>query len=284
MQSTNDPYKIGAIEEDISFVDLLQAMIDLMYQGERVGNPKGVEWLGLAHSQSRKILTHLMSILYLRNGTNLFMLRYKSSHIQFLDHESVAVLSRSAIEGYLLFYRIFVSSSTEEEKAFLIKIWSLGDRLTRRKLPAYSTTGQTNIQTLEQESENLIADIEQSPLFGSLTTKEQKAATKKGDWRLGWSWRKIAVEAGFPEKFFVGVYGMLSSSAHSGKTSIHILQASITTEAQLDRFVMPLRYGLMILGRMIEEYPKLFQGAAIEPPPQSIQDKAYMWRGVLKEM
>jgi len=282
MQQSDDPFMIGAIEEDIPFIDLLQAMIELMDEGAQVGKTNTHIWLSYAHFQVRKILGHLLSLLHLRGGTELSMLIHKSSHIRFLDHSSAAILSRAALEGYLLFYKIFIGSSTDEEKSFLIKIWSLGNNLTQRKRPAYNPKSQAAIKHLEKEAQNLIADIEQSPLFGQLSKKEKTAVTKRGDLKLGNGWKKIAVEAGFPDEFFKGVYAVLSDSAHSGQDSIHILQVADSKEQQLDHFKMPIRYGLIILGRMIKEYPGLFLPAILKPPPQGIQDTATIWRLALK--
>lgn len=282
MGPINDPYELGALEEDIPFVDLLQAIIELMDQGAQAGNPNDYEWLKYAHFQVRKVLGHLLSLLHLRRGTELFMLVHKNSHIRFLDHSSAAVLSRTALEGYLLFYKIFVSPSTEEEKTFLIKIWSLGNNLSQRKRPAYSAKSQAVIQELENKAESLIADIKQSPLFELLNKHEKKAVINKGDWKLGKGWPGIAEEAGFPKEFFKGVYAILSDSAHSGQHSIHVLQGAVSLEQQLDQFVMPLRYGLIILSRMIKEYPKLFQHGTLKPPPQKIQETAVLWRAALK--
>lgn len=278
------------LEEDTDFVNLLQAVILLMGEGENTGTPIdddwvsfGVEWLPLAQDQTRKIVTHLMSLFYLRKGTHLPELPIENVHISFFDHSSASIITRAALEGYLLFYTVFVNPKTDGEKLFLIKIWDLGDLLTRSRGPIYSEDSKIKKKEIEQRILKKRIEIERSSFFNQLSKIERKRALK-GEWRLGKSWREIAIDAGFSEVFFTAVYGTLSSDAHSGKSSVIKTQENITKEGQLERFNLLLKHGLIILSRIIDEYPKLFQDASLELPPKEIQDRALLWREVLKTM
>ena len=144
-------------EEDADFLILLQALIDLMTEGENTGTPInedwisfGVEWLPLANYQVRKITTHLMSLFYLRKGTHLPEVRIDKLHASFFDHSTASIITRAVLEGYLFFYTVFIKPKTDEEKLFLVKIWDLGDLLTRIKGPTYSEDSTIKDKEMEQ--------------------------------------------------------------------------------------------------------------------------------------
>ncbi|MFC2000375.1 hypothetical protein ACFLXE_06435 [Chloroflexota bacterium] len=103
------------------YIELLEVLANMVESNESAyaedTDKRGEYSKGLV----TKFIYHALSLLYLSRNT--FIFDFPSKPIKFMDHESMAVLARSAYETYLLFHYIFTSPKDEDERDFRYFLW-----------------------------------------------------------------------------------------------------------------------------------------------------------------
>ncbi len=284
MQKSNENPIRGFNEESLEgeYVLVLQQLINILQQAQQIGNPTSNQWLYLAHDVARKATTHLLTLLYISRGTNLPDLELEGQKISFTDYSSANIVVRSALEAYLTFFDIFVRPD-DYERDFLLKVWDMNDFKGRLKITASSKEGKEKIESIINQVNVLQKNLESDQYFLRLN-KNQKKKAVKGDWRLGRTWLELANSAGFSEKLFYGAYGMLSSEAHSGKTSINKLQSTLSQESQMAQLALPLKYGLIVMSQLIFNYAKLYPEGSFEFDSEKMAIIAGAWKDVSENL
>lgn len=132
--------------------------------------PLGDEWKNDAQILSIKIFRHIATAQQISAGISFdFGMGQVFSHI---DHSSVAVVVRAAIESYLAFNYIFVNQE-ESLSIYRHKLWCRGGLIDRSKLLA-NTPESKHVLSQEAESiKELYNDISRDPHFHT-NNREQK--------------------------------------------------------------------------------------------------------------
>ncbi|TAJ10585.1 MAG: hypothetical protein EPO61_01890 [Nitrospirae bacterium] len=236
-----------------------KALLDLYMRAVQTmaGKQPSVEetWMVEAEHLAQKLFMHLASLLYLRSGTRID--EFTGQRIHFFDFASSAVLARTAYETYLTFYFIFAVPKAAQERCFRCQVWKLGGLLDRQRFPPISQEGK---QRLEQETiqiQELRSRIEQSPAFIGLPVKRQKDVLK-GRWKLGKTWKEIAMVTGSSKRYFVGLYAYLSSYTHSGYLSALQVGQAEGKDVQYKLGELHVGVGLSLMSHFLDAYSSLF--------------------------
>jgi hypothetical protein len=178
------------------------------------------------------------------------------TYIDIVDHSSIAVLIRAALESYLTFNHVFISTLDLKEKEFRFLCWDLYGFIERKDFLAES---EEAINRLEQEKKLTIKSIDRIRTFESYKKLKDKDKTKieKGYWKLNKKWADLAEEAGFGRGIFIDTYSYLCSYSHTGRLSATQIMQSKTKEEQMGLAKVLLGYALMILSKFIIDYVKL---------------------------
>jgi hypothetical protein len=243
------------IEEDyIILIDLLIKLVESQ-AGKEI--PPGNEWINDAQTLSRKLFQHLTTIQSISAGTKIPI--DKDNYFAFIDHSSAVVITRTALETFLIFHHLYGESDKELSK-FKHKLWKLSGLLSRQDYPMLIEENQKKLEFEREEIESLKAEIQSSLLFAKYSQKQQKQILK-GNWDFNTSWQDMAVKAGFHPVHFRMTYSFLCGYSHAGYISVLQIGQAKTIEEQHDLTLPMLQIGGVIMAFFTFNYCGLFSSA-----------------------
>ena len=263
------------MEYEVEFVILKNLLVELIESQSGRNIDLGQEWLNDAQVLSIKLFRHLASMQKVANGATMGARNNLAA--PYIDHASVKVIARAALETYLVFSYIY-GADERTVSLFRHNTWHLGGLIDRQK---YSVIGGEARKVAAQEAEiieRLKAVIEQSPHFLEYSQK-QRLELLAGYWRVGSGWSDLAIQAGFHEGYFRNIYNYLCGYSHSSYASaLQIGQAqSFEDQKMLTRATISI--GVVIMAHFAFTYPCIFADAgdvlATNPEGRTIAEK---WR------
>lgn len=258
VNSVRTPARDIEIAADYSILIALFIQLVESQTGKRV--EPGEEWLHDAQTLSVKLLRHLVSMQVLATGTAVK--QDPSQTLFFIDHASVKVIARAALETYLVFFYLYGGADSAISK-FRHKTWRLGGLIDRQK---YDVSIAEHREVLRYEKERidaLLSEIKAEPQLQTYTPGHQTKLLN-GSWRIGNSWADLGKKAGFPKPFFQNVYSYLCGYSHSSYLSV--LQAGQATSNEDQKMLV---HGILfictsIMAHFVFTYSSIFnQGASI---------------------
>jgi hypothetical protein len=241
-----------------AYVQLFQLYAGVVEATKGIRYNDDESWKGHAGPIAVKVAMHLATAFYLIAGTRLD--RIPSLPINFIDHPSINVVMRAALETFLAFHHLLVAPKTAEERSFRLCIWQIGGLRDRQRFIVMSPESKAKLQKEKTQLDKLIKKIETDAFFSTLTSEERKRA-RKGEWRLTKQWVDIAVEAGISKQYFEPMYVYLCSYAHSGNLSMLQISQAESKEVQVKLAETNLGTALIIMSRMITAFAELFPEA-----------------------
>lgn len=241
----------------------------------------GEAWLNNAQTLSIKLFRHLVSIQTISAGATVEQVGIPT--VSFVDHASVKVVARAALETYLVFFYLYggIDWSLSE---FRHKSWQLGGLIDRQLFHASTEEHREVLAREKQQIDALKSEIEKDPLLQRYTTK-QRAKLLAGDWRVGNGWANLSVEAGFHEKWFKNIYGYLCGYSHSSYLSALQVGQAQTIEEQVKLTEFILGIGIVIMAHFASSYSGTFNSAsAVLEGTAEAKGVAEKWRFGAKEM
>lgn len=239
------------------YEELLDLFIQLVQSqaGNKIAS--GNEWMNDTQTLSIKLFRHLASMHIISTGSTI---EHKGvAVIQFIDHASVKVMARAALETYLVFYYIFGGDDRELSK-FRHNTWVLGGLNDRQSSHVSIDEHRAVLASEKRQIEELKLEIGRSKYLLKFTTKQQEQLLK-GKWRVGNGWTDLGVNAGFHKTYFENIYSYLCGYSHSSYISaLQVGQAqSIEDQASLTRFILGI--GTVIMAHYSFSYTALFESA-----------------------
>ena len=101
--------------------------------GKKIEGQEGIKY---AEAIAKKTFLHITSAYSLMKGLKVNFT--DDTYIEFIDHSSIAVLVRSALESYITFNHLFISSKDVIEKDFRFHCWDLFGFIERQNFNAES--------------------------------------------------------------------------------------------------------------------------------------------------
>lgn len=237
--------------EDLDILINFYSEIHNSIVGKYIDGFNGIEY---TESIARKTFLHICSAYSLSKGIKIQL--KNNSEIELIDYSSIAVLIRASIESYLTFNHIYISPKTENERQYRFNCWDLAGFIERQDFQA---TEKRSVLRKKEEAkliEEKLRIIRKSPHFIG-TSPKQKKQIEKGNWKINFGWNKLAVNAGFEEKYFKDLYSYLCSYAHTGRlSSLQTMQAT-EFKQQKDSAEIFLKHSLIILAKYIYDYVHL---------------------------
>lgn len=231
------------MSQEAEYSTLLELFIRLIESQAGKKIERGDEWLNDAQVLAKKLFYHLVSMQTLAAGEILE--RDGIPAVLYVDHASIKVVARAALETYLVFYYLY-GDPNRSLSQFRHKTWHLGGLADRQKYHATTEQGREVLVRENKEAEALKAEVESSPYFATYTNKQRKKLID-GDWRIGHGWTDLGIAAGFHEKYFKNIYGYLCGYSHSSYLSaLQVGQAqSIEDQKMLTRSILGIGVVLM---------------------------------------
>jgi hypothetical protein len=227
-----------------------------------------------AEGLALKFVFHAASALYLYRSTSL-----PEFGASFFDPGSVNVLSRAALETFLVFYYVFVEPQSDEERDWRYIAWVLGGYLERQELPVWSTEGQAAMQREARLISPLTEKLKANVAFRQLPAGDQKKLLK-GKWRLR-SWTSIGRSAGLHDVNAKAFYSYLCGYAHAGNLSVLQMRQANTAELQRSLCASSMTLVVIAMANMVKSYcavfPKSMGGLTQDPEGAGLVD---VWTGI----
>lgn len=232
------------------FIQLVQSQA-----GKKIDH--GDAWQNDAQVLANKLFRHLVAMQTLAagatvetsNGTKFF----------FVDHGSVKVVARAALETYLVFFYLYGSTDRSLCK-FRHMTWKLGGLADRQQF--HVSTHQNHEVLVREKSAitKLQAEIIASSWINGYTEKQQKKILA-GEWRIGNGWTDLGMQAGFHKKYFENIYSYLCGYSHSSYLSaLQVSQAqSIEDQQKLTQAILGI--GVVLMAHFAFSYSEAFTDA-----------------------
>lgn len=250
------------------YSELLDLFIRLVEsQAGREIETNGV-WLNDAQVLATKLFGHLVSMQILADGATLKTADGIS--VFFVDHGSVKVVARAALETYLVFFYLY-GSEDRSLCQFRHATWKLGG-LSDRQM--FHVSIQHDHEVLTQEKitiTQLQAELLASPWIKKYTDKQQKKLLA-GEWRIGKSWADLGTDAGLHPKYFENIYSYLCGYSHSSYLSALQVGQAKTIEDQQSLTSAILGIGVVLMAHFAFSYSEVFSDskAILSDNPASV--------------
>ena len=269
------------MEYEEEFVRLIDLYVELVESQNGLDIEPGKEWLNDAQVLSIKLFRHLASMQMLGHGATMEM--RGGLKVPYVDHASVKVVARAALETYLVFFYIY-GSGDASVSSFRHATWHLGGLVDRQKYNVFGEGAQEVVEQEAQAIERLKAEIRQSEQYLAYSGR-QRQQLLAGNWRVGGGWSDLASQAGFHEGYFKNIYNYLCGYSHSSYASaLQVGQAqSIEEQVMLTRATIGV--GVVIMAHFSFTYASIFANAedVLRRNPESMTI-AESWRFGREEM
>lgn len=218
---------------------------------------RGEGWLYDTEVLAIKLFRHLLSVEILARPTVLeAQPGIQSAHV---DHASVKVVARAALETYLVFYFIYVTGDVSLSR-FRHDAWHLAGLIDRQELQPMADEHRAKMADELKEITVIRSQLEASPHFQAYSEK-QRARLLKGDWLIGYKWGDLGKLAGFHDRYFQNIYSYLCGYAHTSYASaMQVGQArDIKDQSMLADSILGI--GLVIMAHFAFAYVKAMPDA-----------------------
>jgi len=274
----------GKKQEYVILLDLLAKANDSVKESS-ISDVTERERLLYAHRLAHKFIGHALTVLHLSRGYRVEGLP-SFQPANFTDSWSIDVLTRAAMEAFLIFHYVFYAPTTIEEREYRYLTYKVAGIAERQTYLASIFEHEQQKAEEKKVLEELRAKLESNIIFQRLTPK-QKTGLFEGKELILWrwnpdvrrvlSWYDIGIDAGFSDMLASHMYGHLSGYAHSSHMSV--LQVSQALENKdVDMLVKPSMNTINILmANMIHEYCVLFPEAKVVLEQSGASQFVDMW-------
>lgn len=214
-------------------------------------------WMYSQHDLAKKLFRHMCSARTLLEPSP-FQSQTVPAH-GFIDHSSVAVLTRTSLENYLVMTWL-LSGGNKSLQEFRHNVWEYCGWKKRSKFAATTNEARSARQAAEDDASALWPVIQESPHFQNYTESQQQRL-RKGDWGTGGHWNDLAEEAGLHKTYFTSTYPFLSGHVHSDFIGALQNGQAVTLDNQYMLGSGHLQVIVMLMGHFAHHYANLFPPA-----------------------
>lgn len=238
-------------------------LLDLFFQlvQSQSGKPisAGEEWRNDAQTLSIKLFRHLSSMRDLANGGAIVLPGVPP--VPHIDHSSIKVLARAALETYLVFHYLF-GASNEELCQFRHRAWMLGGLCDRQGAHVSVDEHKEKLKAEKRQIEELRTQLKASPHLENYTEKQKKQLLN-GNWRIGNNWGDLGANADFSKKYFDDIYSYLCGYSHASYISALQVGQAKSMEDQIKLTDSILRIGMVIMAHYVFSYSSIHSATLV---------------------
>lgn len=269
------------MSHDADYSTLLDLFIRLVESQAGIEIEDGGAWLNDAQVLSIKLFRHLVSMRALAAVATVKTAGGQT--VFFVDHASVKVIARAALETYLVFFYLY-GSADRSLSNFRHKTWQLGGLCDRQRYHVSTKEGHDVLAREKKQIEVLQSEIGMLPQLSEYTEKQRKKLLS-GEWRIGKGWADLGAQAGFHGKYFDNIYGYLCGYSHSSYLSALQVGQAESIEDQQKLTLSILGIGTVLMAHFAFTYASAFGNAETvlsgDPSAKRVAEK---WRFGPKDM
>jgi hypothetical protein len=196
-----------ALEQEFNILIELMAEMITAQADQYDRNVTTPAWMFGQHDLAKKLFRHMCSARSLLEPSP-----FRSQTVppgSFIDHSSMAVLTRSALENYLVMTWL-LSGGNDSLREFRNNVWEYCGWKKRSKMAATTDQVRAARQKAVADATALWPSIQSSPHFENYSESQQDRL-RKGSWDVGWHWHDLAVDAGLHKTYFMSYYPCLTT-------------------------------------------------------------------------
>lgn len=235
-------------------LDLLVRLLD-----SKDGDPiqPGDGWRNDAQRLALKLFQHSVSLKNLTEGATV---RFKGGEeIGFIDHGSMNVLARAALETFLVWHYLYATGDANLGR-FRHATWKLSGLLDRQGFAGVSDMAAEVKRRERPEIERLTEEVKGSPYFSALTARQQKRLLA-GDWKIVMGTADMAKVAGLHDGYFGNLYDYTCAYSHSSYLSALQIGQGSSIDVQHRMATAVMSVAVLTLAYFVSSYPKQFPEA-----------------------
>lgn len=222
-----------------------------------------------------KFFQHVSTVYYLFKGTIIHELQAK-----YFDFTSINILTRAALETYIIFHYIFIDPKDEEEKLFRYHCWRISSEFQLRRLVAITTVAKDIIPQQDKEIEELKTKIKSNKYFNSLTNKQKRRLIENGDWQKP-GWKELASMSGLSDVLSKHYYSYLCGHVHVQHHQVRQVYKAMNHNEQQKMTHSALTTLMLAMALMGFSYMRLFSiDQKIFAKTQYLLDKLTFYKDV----
>ena len=183
------------------------------------------------------------------------------------DPASIDVLTRAAMEAFLVFHYVFYSPATGGEKDYRYWTYKAAGLVERQNLPDGILEHAKQKAEEKKILEETFAKLDLNSTYKALGATQKRRFIEGKEWNLWrWnpeakkvlSWQEIASDAGFSVMLASYMYRHLSGHAHSSSLSVLQTQQAIVRNESEHLISASINTMKILVANMIHEYTELF--------------------------
>ena len=241
---------------DADLSDLMKLCYLLIQSEARKKITPGAEWKNEAQVLSVKLFRHVATAQQISAGIGFNF--GPGQDFFYIDHSSVAITVRAAVESYLAFKYIY--GSEENISIYRHKLWRRAGLIDRSKMLANTPKSLEILRREAQAIEALRKEIVSSPYYLS-SNRDERKEIDKGNWKPKGGWFSIIKESEIHKRYFNDLYSHMSGHSHASYISALQIRDAGDFEQQA-MLAGSIRQPLcMIVSHFIFSYVKFFPDA-----------------------
>lgn len=244
----------------------------------------GMEWKNDAQVLAVKIFRHITSVNQLSFGATCEI--EGEEPFKFIDHSSINIVTRAALESYLTFNYIYINEN-EGLSIFRHKTWQLGGLIDRSQLLVNTPEAKIKLEREASEIAGLKSEISVSEFFLNQALPDRKKILA-GRWRPQSGWKEMAQHAGIHKVYFENVYNHLSGHSHASFISAMQIRDAEDPHLQKDMADAMKQICCVIMAHFCFSYIELFKNAEeilkFDKVLYDVADKWYIQTEDMNEM
>lgn len=253
----------------------LMKLFDILINSNKSGEtaPQSL-WKNDARVLSVKFFRHIVTAQNISEGIGYeFVAGQPHYHI---DHSSVNIIVRSAIESYLAFNYIFLNED-ESLSIYRHKLWEFAGLTDRSKILAISPDSKAIQYKEALRIKKLHDEIERDAYYIN-SSREERKSIMKGNWKPKGGWHAINNKTNIHHRYFSDLYNHFSGHAHA--SYISILQVrdarSIDDQAMLANYARLML--CMVISHFVYSYVSFFPSTKVVMDSNpDLTEVAYIW-------
>lgn len=252
-------------EEFLILLDLLAQVINTV-RVSSIEDDNERERIIYSHNLANRFIQYALTHLHLCNAKRVETLP-SLGDVRVGDPASIDVLTRAAMEAFLVFHCVFYSPATEDEKDYRYWTYKAAGLVERQNLPDGIFEHAKQKAEKKRILEEIFAKLDSNSIYKALGATPRRRFIEGKEWNLWrWnreakkvmSWQEIASDAGLSVMLASYMYRHLSGHAHSSSLSVLQTQQAVV-RSESERLISPSINTMKILvANMIHEYTELF--------------------------
>lgn len=260
---------------------LMQTMINIINAVEKCDVPLNEKSLPYSQVMAIKLFRHVASARQLYDVSTIQ--QNSAKPIVFVDHGSIMVLARAALETFFVWHYLFGRVDDDESK-YRFLTWKLGGLIDRQKHVA-TVKFAKKIQAVEMAD---VAEIRKAisvhPNFAN-RTKNQQIKILAGDWKSGVKTSDLVSQAGLNHTHFKNLYDYLCGYSHTSFGSALQVSEAVTIADQRMLASYCINVMNILMAHFIVKYPLRFPAVQVVIDADQIgKDEVKFWAFTDEEM